>query len=119
MIQSSRVTNVLLAIIAICLLVIAFRPPSVTRPAAAAYGDVSDADRDRLTQLTAADKSSMAIADATRAIATSIDGLARNTDKIAQALDQLGRSVTEMGAKSAESQAAASAAGAATPAPTK
>jgi len=108
MLQSSKVTNVLLAIIAACLLIIAFRPMSVVPPAAAqALPGAAETDTDRFTAITAPSKSAQMQADATRMVAASIDGLAKSTEKIAQAVDNLSRAVTDMAAKSAEGAAAA------------
>jgi len=108
MTPSSRLTNILLAIIAICLLAIAFRPASVVPPAAAQA--VAETDADRFASITATNKAAVAQAEATKAIATAIDGLAKSTDKIAMALDNLARSVIDMGGRMAESQAGAAAA---------
>jgi peptidoglycan hydrolase CwlO-like protein len=117
MTESSRLTNILLAIIAICLLVIAFRPASVV-PTAGAQAAIDNA-ADRFSDITATNKSAMAQVDAIRAVATAIDGLAKSTGDIAKAMDNLSRSVTDVGGRVAEGQAgaAAAAAGAATPAP--
>ena len=105
MFQSSKVTNVLLAIIALCLAVIAFKPASVFPPASA-QAAVAETETERFTGITAATKDAQIQADATRAIATSIDGLAKSTERMAEAMDALARTVGDMASKSAESQAA-------------
>jgi methyl-accepting chemotaxis protein len=106
MFQSSKVTNVLLAIIAICLIAIALKPSGIfpVAPVQAAVGS-SLSDLDRLTEITATAKTGQQQVDAVRAVATAIDGLAKSTDGIAKSLDNISRAVTEMGARAAEAQA--------------
>jgi hypothetical protein len=116
MIESSKLTNVLLAIVAVCLLAIAFKPAGVIPSATAQAAIGGETDADRFASITATNKSAMAQAEATKAIATAIDGLAKSTADIAKALDNLSRAVTDMGGRMAEGQAGAAAAGtAATP----
>jgi len=114
MIESSKLTNILLAIIAVCLLAIAFKPTRFI-PVRSAQAAV-ETEADRFAAITASDKAAQQQVEATRAIATAIDGLAKSTADIAKAVENLSRAVTDMGGRLAEGQAgAAAAAGAATP----
>ena len=107
MLESSKVTNVLLAVIAVCLIAIAFRPTLITPVSAQAARAIDgESDNDRFAAISTVNKTAALQADATRAIATSIDGLAKSTADIAKALDSLSRAVMDMGGRMAEGQAA-------------
>ena len=107
MLESSKVTNVLLAVIAVCLIAIAFRPTLITPVSAqAARGVDSENDNERFAAISTVNKTAAQQAEATRAIATSIDGLSKSTADIAKALDSLARAVMDMGGRVAEGQAA-------------
>jgi len=116
--QSSKLTNILLAVIAIGLLAIAFRPANFVPYASAQTAGSSEAtDLERISGLTTTSKQAQQQAEATRAIATAIEGLAKSTENIAKAIENLARAVTDVGMRLGEGQAgAAAAAGAATPA---
>mgnify|MGYP001117270009 CR=1 FL=1 len=103
---SSKMTNVLLAMIAACLIVIALRP-AVVRPVAAQALGPSESDVQRLTSITATSKELQLQVDAIKAVASSIDSLAKNTGEIAKALDGMTRAIGDLGLRMAESRAGA------------
>ncbi|MBM3334249.1 hypothetical protein FJY63_06270 [Candidatus Sumerlaeota bacterium] len=103
---SSKVTNILLAVIAACLVVIALRP-AVVRPVAAQVLGSAGNDVQRLSSITATSKELQQQVDAIKAVATSIDSLARNTGEIAKSLDGMTAAVRELGLRLAESRAGA------------
>ena len=103
---SSKMTNVLLAMIAACLVVIALRP-AVVRPVAAQLLAPAESDVQRLTSITATSKELQLQVDAIKTVASSIDSLAKNTGEIARALDGMTRAVSDLGLRIAESRAGA------------
>jgi len=105
MIQSSKVTNILLAIIAICLLAIVLKPAGVL-PTATAQLRAAGSDADRFAEITASSKAVKEQVAAIGSIATAIEGLAESAKEIAQAIDNLARATTEAGGETAEAQAA-------------
>lgn len=104
MIQSSKLTTILLAIIAVCLLAIVLKPAGVLPTAEAQLGATDQTEA--FAAITASSKAAKEQVVATRAIATSIDGLAKSTQAVATAIDNLARATTAAGSTMAESQAA-------------
>ena len=101
MTESSKVTNVLLAIIAVCLIIIAIKPAPILPDAAAQQiGGTTTDSRDRFAGITATtDKAAKEQIDAVRSVATAIESLAKATDNIARAIEQAGeRTVAAPGA---------------------
>jgi hypothetical protein len=111
--QSSKATNILLAIIALCLIVIAMKPAGILPDASAQIDRMSDRDAaDRFTGITASDKAVQQQVQAINAIARSIDGVAQSGQEISKSLDGLSRAVLQVGSQLAESRMAGAAAGA-------
>ena len=106
MMRSTKATNILLAIMAICLLAIALKPSGIFPVAPAQAASTSSSDLDRMTDISATSKAAQQQVDAIRAVATAIDGLAKSNDGIAKSLDNIARTVADMGARAAEAQAA-------------
>ncbi len=102
--QTAKLTNILLAIIAVCLVALVLKPTPVVPPAAA-QALVAETDMDR-TGMGAASKIAQAQVEAIKAVAEAIDKLARSGDKIALSLDNIGTALSELGGKVAESSAA-------------
>lgn len=89
MAESSKVTNILLAIIAVCLVVIALKPAGLI-PEAAAQRD-RDASRDRFSSITATtDKAAAEQVAAVESVARAIENLAKATGDIAKAIEIAG-----------------------------
>jgi hypothetical protein len=104
--DSSKVTNILLAIIAVCLLALVLRPAGILPSASAQLDPISrDDPAARMTAITASARSVEQQADATRAVATAIDGLAKSVDNVARAIEQIGQTMMESGEREAESAA--------------
>ncbi len=102
--QTSKLTNILLAIIAVCLAALVLKPTNVVPPASAqALTIESDMDR---TGMGAASKIAQAQVEAIKAVADAIEKLAKSGDKIALSLDNIGTALNELGGKVAESSAA-------------
>lgn len=107
--NSSRATNILLAIIAVALIAIALKPADLMPTAAAQverYDDTRADARERFTSITATDKAVQQQVEATREIATSIGRLADSGENIAKAIQDVSRSLTNLGDRIAESSAA-------------
>jgi len=108
---SSRLTHLLLAIIALCLVVIAVKPvpilPDVSAQAAAPaydrdrpFPDRRSRDAEELTaSITAANPSGEAQAAATLRVAAAIETLAKNNLRVADAIDSVARSIDNAGAR--------------------
>lgn len=107
MIHSSKLTNMLLAVIAACLVVIALKPLGVL-PAASAQltAPPTVEETERFTAITAVDKAAKEQAEALRSIAAAIEDLAKSTEEVAKAIQDLGRMVGGAARGMAEGEAA-------------
>jgi hypothetical protein len=106
MIQSSRATNFLLAVIAVCLVIIALRPADLLPIRAAAAQDRQgyqergmNAEQTRqaasqMSAITAPDPSAQLQADALHSIAASFDSMARSFESISKSVDDLSRTAS-------------------------
>jgi len=112
--ESSKLTNILLAIIAACLVAFLVRPPAVV-PSASAQAGLREDETNRFTAITATSKAVKEQVQAIRAIATSIDGLSKSAEKIAESIDNLAAAITQIGGSVAESKAASATAAPASP----
>lgn len=104
--QSTKATNILLAIIAVCLVAIAMKPAGFL-PEVSAQMSREDA-RERLSSISVTDKSIQQQVDAMRSIAAAIEKLADSGENIATSIEEVSRSLTRMTDRMAESSAAGS-----------
>lgn len=90
MAKSSRITNVLLGIIAVCLIAIAIKPAGVVSEATAQRARETTS-AERFAGITATtQKQAQEQVDAVRSVASAIENLAKATEQIAKAIERAG-----------------------------